>query len=471
MESKLIFIVIGIVFVTGCVWYEEKHIQSIQKPGSEDYVLKTHYLNPLQPSENTPGPNRCINLQECVNFCMQNTTRECRDWIQSIYMALNVNNQTEIKGKYNGIWLPTIDTIRDAIKIIPKLKKDGINIVSFGPDVVTRNVDRPRTVGDNLFKFYVKVFEDAGFNVLFVPNPMHWGNNDASLNDLETILLKWAVEAEKLDAKFYAVFNEVDGMRENAEETSLWIQKVLPMIRQRYSGMVCVQPTQKGFKEGDLNYSGYDCVSTLFPLMTPLIEHDNSEIDMFVSGVQKIKNSYPSVKYVFFTDVHTFHGGNFAETFLMEFSMKEGKTFPVYSNKTEQKEIIRNYLEKAYPYVDGTFLNNAIGFKFIDRPAEEEVRKTFTTSGSIIEARERDPLWATPGLLELIENVTMDDYEREMVMDLNTYIDRPTAGLCFIPTEKNPGPFGCNSTASCMELFRKNPEDYWAWRIDKCGES
>jgi len=441
---------------------------SLQKPGSGNYFQHTIFENPLVITIANPGPCGYQSVVDCIDYCSHNECVECRDWLQSIYLSLDTSNQVDITGSINGIWLPTIDAVRDAVRLIPSLKEDGINTVSFGPDIVTRDVDIPRTVGDNLFRFYIKIFEDAGFNVHLVPNSMHWGNNDVHLSELNDILVNWADEAEKLDIMYYAAFNEVDGMNDTIRDTSTWLQEVLPLIREKYSGIVCVQPTQAGFTSGKLDYSGYDCVCSFFPLMVPDQVRNDSAIEDFTRGAEMVKDEYPSVQYVLFTDVHTFYGGNWAETTIMEFEIAARRSREtIYVTEEEQAEVFETFFAEVYPSIDGCFLNNWTGFRFTGRSAEQVIREHYTDEIELIPQRATDNIWATPGLLELIESVTMDDVERRLIFDLDSYVPC-WAGLCHEPQPQNPGPFGCTSIDECMQLFRKNPEEYWTRRIEKC---
>ena len=83
---------------------------------------------------------------------------------------------------------------------------------------------------------------------------------------------------------------------------------------------------------------------------------------------------------------------------------------------------------------------------------------------------EKDYLWNTTGFLELIENATLSDEEKNLVFDLDKYSGETAgwAGLCFEPTTENPGPFNCTSVESCMDLFRDDPEEYWSWVLENC---
>lgn len=447
----------------------EKQVECIiQKPGSDNYSSIHTFTNPLELSENNPGPGNTTSLEACKEYCQQNLSCECRDWIQSIYTSFDTSNQVEI-GKINGIWLPTICTVRDAVKKIPTLKEIGINTVSFGPDIDTRHFDDPTIIGANLFRFYIKLFEDAGFNVHLVPNSMHWGNNDVSLYDLNDILYTWAEEAENLNATFYTTFNEVDGMRQTIAETSVWLQEILPGVRERYSGIICVQPTQPGFESELLNYSGFDCVSSFFPLMIPNEGRNSESREVFTTVAQNVRNTYPTIKYIMFNDVHTFSGGNWAETGLMEV---QNSGEPIYATEQQQREILERYLGEVHPCVNGSFFNNYRGFTFIGRLAEEVIKETYVKNGTI-EISEKDYLWNTTGFLELIEKATLDENESTFIFDLDTYSGEAVgwAGLCYEPTNETPGPFGCASVEKCMELFKEKPEEYWALRKESCSPS
>jgi len=437
----------------------------LQKPGSDDYNSIYTYINPLEISEDNLGPGGAITLESCIEYCSQNLSCECRDWIQTIYESFDISNQVEIE-KINGIWLPTICTIRNAVRQIPTLKEIGINTVSFGPDIDTRHLDKPTVIGTNLFRFYIKLFEDAGFNVHLVPNSMHWGNNDVSLYDLNEILYEWAEEAESLNTKFYTMFNEVDGMQQSISETSLWLQEILPGARERYSGIVGVQPTQNGFESEIIDYSGFDYVSSFFPLMTPDDSRNTRNMEVFTTVADNVRENYPSIKYVMFNDVHTFSGDNWAETHLMEV-YNSGED--IYSTEQEQRDILERYLNEVHPYVNGSFFNNYRGFTFTGRLAEQVIKHNYIQDGTI-EISEKDYIWNTSGLLELIEEAILDENESRLIFDLDTYSGEAVgwAGLCFEPTEQNPGPFDCTSVEGCMDLFKENPEEYWAWTEDNC---
>ena len=439
-------------------------------PGDPGYVVLEAYADPLRPSAEQPGPCGAESLEECVACCTGRTSRECLDWIQSIYDALDGRPAFDEDEKLRGVWLPTIDAVRAAAQRIPRLKSVGINAVSFGPDVVTRDVAEPRTVGDRAIRFYVRLFHSAGFAVYLVPNSMHWGNNDVSLHALTSLVLDWAEEAERLGVELYAVLNEVDGMREDVASTSTWLQAVLPQVRERYGGLLGVQPTQAGFKGGRLDVSGYDVVSPFFSLLVPDPFRNDREIDAFLSEAERVRGRYASVRRVLLGDVATFSGGNWAETFLMEAQARaliEGRS--EYAGDAEQAAAFEAFLREAYPAIDGAFFNLWVGFDFLDRPAEAVVRK-YLGFGDTLPEHPFDRLWSTPGLLDVIEGAMLTAEEREMIFDLGTYV-AGWAGLCHEPTDEQPGPFGCTSVAACMERFRHEPEAYWRLAGEGCEKA
>jgi hypothetical protein len=392
------------------------------------------------------------------------------DWVHSIYVALDGRPEFDVNEKLRGVWLPTIDAVREAARRIPQLKPLGINAVSFGPDIVTRDVDEPRTAGDRIVRFYVRLFHTAGFFVYLVPNAMHWGHNDVSLHALTPLVLDWAEEAEALGVELYAMLNEVDGMREDQQAASDWLQAVLPLVRERYTGPVCVQPTQAGFKNGRLDLSGVDAVSPLFSLMVPDRVRNAREIDAFLTEADRVRDRYASVRRVLLTDVATFSGGNWAETFLMEAQAKalaEGRN--EYASDADQAAAFEAFLRKAVPAIDGVFFNLWVGFNFLDRPAEAVALK-YLGSGDRLSEHPFDPLWSTSGLLKVDEGAMLTDEEQAMIFDLGTYV-AGWAGLCHEPTDNQPGPFGCTSVMACMERFRREPETYWRLASEGCEEA
>jgi len=479
MKKRIIIIVIFLIIIqlTGC---NEEKIQEtdeiekeincvIQKPGSDDYNSIYTFVKPLEISKENPGPGGTTSLESCIEYCSQNLSCECRDWIQSIYNSFDTSNQVETE-KINGIWLPTICTVRDAVKKIPILKETGINTVSFGPDIGTRHLDEPTVIGANLFRFYVKLFEDAGFNVHLVPNPMHWGNHDVSLYELNDIILDWAEEAEELNTKFYTACNEVDATQESIEETSDWLQEVLPLIKEKYSGIVCAQPSAPGLQSGLINYSGFDCVSSFYSLMVPDEERNNRTINQLKTITSQIRIDYPSVKYILFNDVATFSGGNWAETQLIEQQLDaEKRGAREYSTEEEQARFFEQYLEEVHPFINGSFFNNYKGFTFIGRAAQQIVQGKYTQYGTI-SITEEDYIWNTAGLIDIIENATLGEQEKSLIFDLEKYSGEAAgwAGLCFEPTPESPGPFNCSNVEECMQCFKDTPEEYWIWRVEHC---
>ena len=438
-------------------------------PGDADYVPEETYEDPLRPSSGHPGPCSAETLEDCVTRCRAEHCRECLDWVQSIYDALDTRPTFHEDVKLRGVWLPTLDAVRAAAHRIPQLKTLGINAVSFGPDIITRDVPEPVTVGDRAIRFYVRLFQTAGLFVYLVPNAMHWGNNDVSLDALGGIVLRWAEEAEALGVALYATPNEIDGMREDLTATSAWLRAILPSIRARYAGLVGVQPTQAGFKSGRLDVSGYDAVSPLFSLMVPDAVRNAREIAVFLAEANRVRRRFPSVHYVMLSDVATFSGGNWAETFLMESqarALAEGRN--EYSDAAEQAAAFETFLEEAYPAIDGCFFNLWVGFDFLDRPAEDVVRTHFAPAGTLPE-RAFDAIWSAPGLFDLIEDAMLTDEERASIFDLGTYV-AGWAGLCHEPTVEHPGPFGCTSVPACMEQFRVDPETYWRLAGEACEE-
>jgi len=439
-------------------------------PGDPEYVMLREYDDPLCPSEDRPGPGGAETLADCVAWCTDTSSRECLDWVQSIYLDLDGRAALDPGAKIRGVWLPTIDAVRDAAKRILDLKSVGIDAVSFGPDIVTRGVTSPRTVGDRLIRFYVRLFHTAGFAVYLVPNPMHWGNNDVSLEMLTPVVFSWAEEADALGVELYAALNEVDGMREDLVGTSSWLQAVLGGIRERYSGLLCAQPTQAGFKSGRLDFSGYDVVSAFFSLMVPDRIRNGREILAFTAEAQRTRDRIASVDRILFTDVATFSGGNWAETSLMESqarALSEGRN--EYASDADQAAAFEHFLAEAFPKIDGCFFNLWVGFSFLGRSGEDVVRGDFASGGTLPE-RLHDAVWSAPGLLEAIEAAMLTEHERSAIFDLETYV-AGWAGLCYEPSAERPGPFGCTSIAECMEAFRRSPEAYWHLASEGCGEA
>lgn len=451
---------------------EEEHYQLLPliSPINDSYLPLVNFNDPLNISTINQGPNNCTSLQKCINKCLNYTNYECRDWVHAIFNNFNINNQVNLS-KVNGAWLPIINSVRQAVKLIPQLKNDGVNTLSFGPDIVTKHVEQPVIAGGDLYIFYVKLFEDAGFNINLVPNAMHWGNNNVWLNELNNLVIDWALIAESLNTKFYTLLNEVNGHLNNKSSTSEWIQQALPLVKTKYSGLICVQPTSRGFLDVDqqdlprLNYSGFDCITSFYPGLSFSHGLDNVywHINLFTNEVESVRSEFSNLKYVLFTDVATFNGSNWAEDGII-FDHLEGG---VLANATSQEELITIYLDNVHPIVNGSFINNMPGSMWTGMPVESVIRESYTKYSETIPSLWTDELWTTNGLLELIEQVLIKPEEKEQLFDLNTYVPGD-AGLCIKPSIENPGPFNCTSISECMNQLKTDPINYWAWKKSNC---
>ncbi len=60
----------------------------IQKPGSDNYNISFKFESPLNISEEKRGPGNTTTLRSCIEYCSENLSCECMDWIQSIYLSL-----------------------------------------------------------------------------------------------------------------------------------------------------------------------------------------------------------------------------------------------------------------------------------------------------------------------------------------------------------------------------------------------
>jgi hypothetical protein len=186
---------------------------------------------------------------------------------------------------WRGVWGSRLDELRSYLLNAEKLRGAGVDSVMLGVDIVfDPDTGAAKSLGDDVFLFYLQALRKEGFRVIIMPNPMHpnldmglgyeWEGHDPGagyhrsyelIHRLDDVVLKWVALAEEYGAEGFAPCNEPYKLVREYEDASRWLQEIRPRIREAYHGPIWAVDTMHDTGPGrsipySYDYSGYDYV-------------------------------------------------------------------------------------------------------------------------------------------------------------------------------------------------------------------
>jgi len=224
-------------------------------------------------SSDEPGTSPDVDAQEAFDT-----------WWQDYKKPFNLDTSS-YPGFLRGAWASRLDEARSYLLNAERLKSGGFDSILLGIDVVfDPETGAARSLGDDLFIFYLQAFKKAGFRVILVPNPMHpnldmgkgyeWEGPDSSagyhrgyelLNKMNPVVVGWAGIAEQYHADGFVPINEPYKLVRDCNDASRWLQEILVGIKEVYRGQIIALDTMLSLGQGRIipypyDYSGYDVI-------------------------------------------------------------------------------------------------------------------------------------------------------------------------------------------------------------------
>ena len=323
-----------------------------------------------------------------------------------------------------GAWASRLDEARRYLLNIESLRNGGFDTIMLGIDIVfDPETGDAKSLGDDLFIFYLQAFKKAGFRVIVIPNPMHpnldmgkgydWEGTDPSagyqrsyelLEKLDTVVIKWARIAQQYHADGFVPLNEPFKLVLDYRDVSKWLQKILPEIKEVYEDQTIALDTMLDLGQGrsipyPYDYSGYDIILGGPPCGWKDIEQWEQMINEYISkGNQYVQDYYCEGFGLYEWGSYT--GGIWYE--------------PIAEDQVLDQDQARLIVEAMVREADGTtiasFPRISKGWSDLDTPAFEAIGTWYKNMGEETAPLEKK-LWTYPELNEIEQNLAGDEYD------------------------------------------------------------
>lgn len=152
----------------------------------------------------------------------------------------------EVTGKIKGYWSSMSSMAYKELDDAEEMKKMGINTITFSPilthDVEGKVTDMP--TNEIYVKRTINKAHSAGLRVWLETTPMNAGavpprvkNPGLFTKEMTRVALKYAQIAEEFGVEYFAPVVE-PGHHISVEEADVWLQELLPKLREVYSGKI-----------------------------------------------------------------------------------------------------------------------------------------------------------------------------------------------------------------------------------------
>lgn len=325
-----------------------------------------------------------------------------------------------------GAWASRLDEARSYLLNAGELREAGFDTVLLGIDIVfDPETGEARSLGDDIFIFYLQALKKAGFRVILIPNPMHpnldmgegyeWGDPDPNaryhrsyelIKKLDPVVTKWAEIAEEYHVDGFCPLNEPYKLVRDYQDASRWLQEILTQVRQVYSGKVIAVDTMYSLemKPGcsipfPYDYSGYDLILGGPPCGRSYIE----DWEQMLEGYIQKGNEY----------VQTYDLEGFG---LYEWGAYTGGVWyePIPEDQILSQEQARLITEALVRQADGkvvaSFPRVSIGWLDFDMPAFQVLADWYTGMGGKVKPLD-DKQWTYDELTQIERKLGNGEYE------------------------------------------------------------
>jgi len=327
---------------------------------------------------------------------------------------------------YRGAWASRLDEARGYLLNEGKLREAGFDTILLGVDIVfDPETGDAKSLGDNVFIFYLQALKTAGFRIILIPNPMHpnldmgqgyeWEGPDPNahyhrsyelIKKLEPVVIKWAGIAEEYHVDGFAPVNEPYKLVRDYKDASRWLQEILPLIREVYSGEVIAVDTMysQGLEPGlsipfPYDYSGYDLILGGPPCGWSYIEDWEQMLNGYIQKGNEYVQAH-NLKGFGLYEWGAYTGGVWCEPIPGDQVLSQGQA----------KLITEALVRQANGKVVASFPRVSMGWLDFDTPAFHVLSDWYRSMGVKVKPLD-DKQWAYNELIEIERKLGSEDYE------------------------------------------------------------
>jgi len=373
---------------------------------------------PAEESKSTPTPE--LPRQE------PQTVKESFDkWWEGYRRPFHLNTSS-YSVFLRGAWASRLDEARSYLLSAAKLREAGLDTVLLGVDIVLDPATADaKSLGDDVFIFYLQALKKAGFRVILIPNPMHpnldmgegyeWECPDPNaryhrsyelIKKLEPVVIKWAGIAKEYYVDGFAPVNEPYKMVRDYKDASRWLQEILPLIREVYSGKVIAVDTMysQGLEPGrsipfPYDYSGYDLILGGPPCGRSYIEDWEQMLKGYIQEGKEYVQTYNSEGFGLY-EWGAYTGGVWYEP------IPEDQVL----SQEQAKLITEALVRQANGNVIASFPRLSTGWVDFDTPAFHVLSDWYRSMGVKVKPLD-DEEWSYDELIEIESKLGGEDYE------------------------------------------------------------
>ncbi len=275
-KGLVTFLILSVFLLTACsAPATQPEPQPIPPPPQEPPPPK-----PVEPSpEPAPPP---AHVEETPPPPAEEPVDEFTVWWEEFKQPF-ASETSNYPAFYRGAYCSRLDELRYHLLNSSTLREAGFDSIMLGVDIIfDPATGEARSLGDDVFLFYLQALKREGFRIILIPNPMHpnldmglgyeWEEYDPEagyhrsyelINRLNKEVIRWAAIAEEYRVDAFAPTNEPYKLVRDYQDASRWLQEILPSIKEVYHGPVWAVDTMHDTGMGQsipypYDYTGYD---------------------------------------------------------------------------------------------------------------------------------------------------------------------------------------------------------------------
>lgn len=327
---------------------------------------------------------------------------------------------------YRGAYGSRLDELRSYLLNAGTLREAGIDSIMLGVDVVfDPATGEAKSLGDDIFIFYLQALKREGFRIILIPNPMHpsldmglgyeWEGPDPEagyhrsyelIHKIDNVVIKWAEFAVEYGADGFAPCNEPYKLVREYKDAGRWLQEMLPPIEETYHGPTWAVDTMYDIGPGQsipypYDYTGYDMILCGPPAGWKEVNHWEEMLKGYLLKGSEYVADY-NLKGLGLYECGAYTGGIWYEDGLADFDQ--------ILSLEEAGEIAAAMVGQADGLVNACFPRVSTGWIDPGTPSFAILADWYLSIGDTISAIESTD-WTHDRLIEIEQKLGGDDYQ------------------------------------------------------------